>query len=44
MQVIPHVTDAMRVAIKQLAGQAGGELDPKVVASLITILDRSAPG
>jgi HD-GYP domain-containing protein (c-di-GMP phosphodiesterase class II) len=31
----------LRTAIKALANRAGGELDPKVVASLITILDRA---
>ena len=35
---------AVRVAIKALAGRAGGELDPRVVAALIAILDRAAPG
>jgi HD-GYP domain-containing protein (c-di-GMP phosphodiesterase class II) len=33
---------ALRTATKELAGRAGGELDPKVVASLIAILDRAA--
>jgi HD-GYP domain-containing protein (c-di-GMP phosphodiesterase class II) len=32
----------LRTATKALAGRAGGELDPKVVASLIAILDRAA--
>ena len=34
----------VRAAIKQLAGRAGAELDPKVVASLVAILERAAPG
>ena len=33
----------LRTATKALANRAGGDLDPKVVASLITILDRAAP-
>jgi HD-GYP domain-containing protein (c-di-GMP phosphodiesterase class II) len=32
----------LRVAIKDLAGRAGGELDPRVVASLISMLERAA--
>ena len=31
----------LRAAVKELAGRAGGDLDPKVVASLIAILDRA---
>jgi HD-GYP domain-containing protein (c-di-GMP phosphodiesterase class II) len=31
-----------RAAIEKLAGRAGGELDPKVAAALIAILDRAA--
>ena len=34
----------VRAAVQGLAGRAGGELDPKVVASLIAILERTAAG
>ncbi|MDX6582876.1 MAG: hypothetical protein QOI10_2060 [Solirubrobacterales bacterium] len=34
---------AARVAIEGLSQRAGGELDPRVVASLIAILERAAP-
>jgi HD-GYP domain-containing protein (c-di-GMP phosphodiesterase class II) len=34
--------EPVRAAIKDLANRAGGELDPRVAASLITILERAA--
>ena len=34
----------VRTAIGELAGRAGGELDPKVVAALVTILERAGAG
>lgn len=34
----------VRTAIRDLAGRAGGELDPKVAAALISVLDRAGGG